>query len=186
MLDRMAVPQTVPVRRLSVEDVMAMVEAGILQETDRVELEGGVLVEMEPSGGPHSSRVTWLTMHFARTVADGYVVRVQDTFLIPDGGFYEPDLAVCRPSGEDLPGTAELVVEVAVSSRPRDREKAAVYASANVVEYWIVDVPNGEVVVHRDPAPQGYRSVLAHGATDRIAPLVPAGDVDVGALLQGI
>ena len=53
----MAVPQTVPVRRLSYEDVLAMVEAGILDETDRVELREGV-VEMEPSGGRHGSRVT--------------------------------------------------------------------------------------------------------------------------------
>jgi hypothetical protein len=53
----MAVPQTVPVRRLSFEDALAMVEAGILRETDRAELEGGELVEMEPSGGSHGSRV---------------------------------------------------------------------------------------------------------------------------------
>lgn len=182
----MAIPQTVPVRRLSFEDVMAMVEAGILDECDHVELEGGVLVEMEPSGGSHGSRVTWLNMHFARTLDEGFVVRVQDTFLIPDGGFYEPDLVVCPPTGEELPRTADLVVEVAVSSHRRDREKAPVYAAAGVTEYWIVDVVRGEVVVHREPDETGYRSVLAHGSGERIAPLVPAGVVDVAALLQGL
>jgi len=182
----MAVPQTVPVRRLSFEDVMAMVEAGILRETDRVELEGGVLVEMEPSGGPHGSRVTWLNMHLARSLEEGYVVRVQDTFLIPDGGFYEPDIVVVAPAGDELPRTADLVVEVAVSSRPRDREKAATYAAAGVTEYWIVDIAHNEVVVHREPASTGYRSVLAHGPAERIAPPVPAAEVEVAALLRGI
>lgn len=182
----MAVPQTVPVRRLSFEDVMAMVRAGILPETDHVELEGGVLVEMEPSGGPHGSRVTWLTMHFARSLDEGFVVRVQDTFLIPDGGFYEPDILIGPPTGEEVPRSADLVVEVAVSSRRRDREKAAVYAAAGVAEYWIVDVAHGEVVVHREPESTGYRSALAHGRGERIAPLVPAAEVDVAALLQGI
>jgi Uma2 family endonuclease len=182
----MPVPQTVPVRRLSYEDVMAMVEAGILRETDRVELEGGVLVEMAPSGGLHGSRVTWLNMHLARTLADGYVVRVQDTFLIGDGGFYEPDIVVGPPTGNEVPRSADLVVEVAVSSRRRDREKAAVYAAAGVTEYWIVDVAHSEVVVHRDPQSTGYRSVLAHGPSERIAPLVAAADVDVAALLRGV
>ena len=182
----MAVPQTVPVRRLSFEDVLAMVEAGILQESDHVELEGGVLVEMEPSGGTHGSRVTWLNMHFARSLDEGFVVRVQDTFLIPDGGFYEPDILVGPPTGDELPRSADLVIEVAVSSRRRDREKAAVYAAAGVTEYWIVDVAHGEVVVHREPASTGYRSVLAYGAGARLTPAVAAAEVDVAALLRGI
>jgi Uma2 family endonuclease len=182
----MPVPLTVPVRRLSFEDVMAMVEAGILGESDRVELEGGVLVEMEPSGGTHGNRVTWLNMHFARTLDEGFVVRVQDTFRTPDGGFYEPDLLVCGPTGDEVPRSADLVIEVAVSSRQRDREKAAVYAAAGVTEYWIVDVAHSEVVVHREPTSTGYRSVLAYGGSEPIAPLVPADAVDVAALLHGV
>jgi len=46
----MAVPQTVPVHRLTLDDVLAMVDAGTLDESARVELEGGVLVEMVPPG----------------------------------------------------------------------------------------------------------------------------------------
>jgi len=42
--------QTVPAHRFTVEDVLAMVAAGILDERDRVELVEGVLVEMNPSG----------------------------------------------------------------------------------------------------------------------------------------
>jgi Uma2 family endonuclease len=167
ILEAMAVPQTVPVRRLSFEDVMAMVAAGILRETDRVELEGGVLVEMEPSGGAHGSRVTWLNMHVARSLDDGFVVRVQDTFRIPDGGFFEPDIAVGPPTGEEVPRSADLVIEVAISSRRRDREKAAVHAAAGVAEYWIVDVAHGEVVVHLEPRSTGYRSMLAYGRGER-------------------
>ena len=124
-------------------------------------------------------------MHLARTLADGYVVRVQDTFLIPDGGFYEPDIVVGSPTGDDVPRTAGLVVEVAVSSRRRDREKAAVYAAADVTEYRIVDVAHSEVVVHRNPQSTGYRSVLAQGPSERIAPIVPAAEIDVAALLRG-
>ena len=162
-----------------------MVEAGILGETDRVELEGGVLVELEPSGGPHGSRVTWLSTDRPHA-AEGYVVRVQDTFLIPDGGFYEPDIVVGPPTGDDVPRTAGLVIEVAVSSRRRDREKAAVYAAAGVTEYWIVDVAHSEVVVHRDP-----QSTEATAPCSRTVPRSGSRrscrlpKIDVAALLRG-
>ncbi len=46
-----------PVHRLSVEDVYRMVEAGVLQENDRVELVEGVLVEMVPIGAEHDGAV---------------------------------------------------------------------------------------------------------------------------------
>jgi len=44
---------------------------------------------------------------------------------------------VFGPEDDELPRTAELIIELAVSSRWRDLEKVAVYAAA-VVEYWIV------------------------------------------------
>ena len=54
----------------------------------------------------------------------------------------EPDVSVVRGRKEDyiatLPQTAELVVEVAVSSADVDRRKIAIYAEAGVREYWIV------------------------------------------------
>ena len=182
----MGVPQTVPIHRLTFEDVLAMVDAEILTETDRVELEGGVLVDMEPSGGSHSSRVQWLIMHFAKAAGDAFVLRVQDTFLIPDGGYYEPDLMVLLPPrDEELPRTAELVIEVAFSSRSRDVHKAATYAAAGVGEYWIVDVPGEEVITHADPDPDGYATRRRYGRGDTVPSPVPAPGVDVTALLGG-
>lgn len=181
----MGMSQTVPVHRLTFEDVLAMVDAGILDETARVELEGGVLVEMEPTGGAHANRVQWLTMHFARAAGEAYVVRVQDTFLIPDGGYYEPDLIVMTPTGDELPRTAHLIVEVAFSSRARDVEKAATYAAAGVDEYWIVDLQRGEIVTHSDPHPDGYAATRRYVRGDTVPAPVPAPPVDVAALLEG-
>lgn len=174
---------TVPIHRLSFEDVLAMAEAGILAETARVELEGGVLVDMVPTGGAHDHRVEWLTRHFARAVPDELAVRVQSTFRIADGGFYVPDLMVLRRTGDDLPRTALLVVEVALSSRQRDAEKAATYAAAGVTEYWIVDPRAGEAVVHARPSSSGYATALAAHAGERLRP--PFGDtaVDVAEML---
>jgi len=53
----------------------------------------------------------------------------------------EPDIAIIRRAESDYaaahPGTAELVIEVAVSSPELDRENAALFAEAGVKEYWI-------------------------------------------------
>jgi Uma2 family endonuclease len=115
----MAAPQTVPVHRLTLDDVFAMVEAGILNERSRVELEGGVLVEMVPPGEGHGDRVEWLIRHFVKAAGDDVRVRVQDTFLIPDGGYYQPDVIVFGPKDDQLPRTAKLIIGVAVSSYRR-------------------------------------------------------------------
>ena len=48
------VDAALPVHALTVTDVDAMLEAGILEENSRIELLDGVLVEMSPQGPPHA------------------------------------------------------------------------------------------------------------------------------------
>jgi Uma2 family endonuclease len=51
-------------------------------------------------------------------------------------------------------------VEVADSSADFDRKKKSrLYAEANIPEYWILDLPENRVVVHRSPRAGGYREV---------------------------
>ena len=55
-------------------------------------------------------------------------------------------------SREHHPRTALLVVEVAGDSLRLDRQtKAALYARAGIPKYWIVNLAEGTVEVHRDP-----------------------------------
>ncbi len=180
----MAVPQTVPLHRLTFEDVEAMERVGILRETDRVELEGGVLVDMVPPGEPHGDRVEWFTRHFYEGRPDDVRIRTEATFSITDGGFYLPDVVVFtdKPEGE-LPRTALLVVEIAVTSRARDLEKAAAYAAAAVGEYWILDVERSEVLVHTEPRPDGYTVVRRCLPGDTLTPPAGLPPVEVAAAL---
>jgi len=163
------VPTTVPVHRLTVDDVHRMVAAGVLDEDDRLELVDGVLVEMTPIGAEHDGALAWLNGRLAGAAAGRWEVRVQSTFLTP-GGYLLPDLTVVEPHGRAAqPATAALVVEVAQTSQARDAEKAADYARAAVPDYWLVDLPARTVTVHREPAGDGYRAVevLRDGATVR-------------------
>lgn len=74
----------------------------------------------------------------------------------------EPDLAVVsgapRDYAEDHPSTAVLVVEVAETSLAFDRGvKKALYAEFGIPEYWIVDVIERVVEIHRSPQGAEYR-----------------------------
>jgi len=73
-----------PVHRLSVEDVLAMVRAGVLDEHARTELVEGVLVDLTPIGPQHDGTLEFLTERFVKP-ADGWKVRVRSMFLTPGG-----------------------------------------------------------------------------------------------------
>lgn len=175
--------QTEPqVHRLTVDDVQGMVAAGILDESSRVELLDGVLYDVSPPGPAHAGTVSWLNRHFSRGL-DDHEVRVQDVLLVA-GGFVSPDLIVVERLPRDrLPDTAELVVEVAVTTHRHDTAKAARYARDQVREYWIVDLPGRRVRVHRRPTPEGFDEQFVAHDGERLQPLVGGPAVDVTELL---
>lgn len=76
-----------------------------------------------------------------------------------------PDLAVVAPGAyRDAHLTAALlVIEVAESSLSGDRrDKGALYASAGVPEYWIVDTTAQTIEVHSTPVADAYTRVATH------------------------
>ncbi|MEO7652693.1 MAG: Uma2 family endonuclease, partial [Bryobacteraceae bacterium] len=51
------------------------------------------------------------------------------------------------------------------------RTKAALYARAGIVEYWVLDVTGRRLLVHRNPAAGKYASAVAYGEDESVAPL---------------
>ena len=162
-----------------------MVAAGILHEDDRVELIDGVLVEMSPTGPRHSGVVEWLNMHLVKASGDTFRVRVQDTFVTPGGGFFEPDLFVIEPIPRTrMADRALLVVEVAYTSRRHDLWKTATYAAAE--RPGVLDRRRRSQRGARAPRPdrrEAYGSVERFVAGDVITLLIDVPPVDVSALL---
>jgi Uma2 family endonuclease len=103
----------------------------------------------------------------------------------------EPDLvwAVERDysRGKPAPENIRLVVEVAESSLDHDLgEKAALYAAAGIRDYWVVDLIDRRIVVHRDPAPEGYRDIRGCSGEDEVRPLAhPEGVLRPSSLWPG-
>lgn len=175
-------PAEPQVHRLTVDDVFGMVEAGILAEEARVELIDGVLYDVTHPAPEHAGLVEWLNAQLVRGLPDRGV-RVQDVLLV-DGGFVSPDLIVTgRPSRHELPDTALLAIEVAVTTHRHDTAKAARYARAGVREYWLVDLPGRCVRVHRAPVDDGYDELTVVRDGDALTPLEGAPALDVTELL---
>ena len=119
-----------------------MIDAGILDEDEHVELLEGEIVEMSPQEKPHARATTRLNRWLTRALGDEYMVRVQMPLTLRRSE-PEPDLAVVRAideaSARRHPTTALLVVEVADSSARYNLEvKARIYARARIPEYWLV------------------------------------------------
>lgn len=151
-----------------------MVEAGAFDDGPRVELLDGELVEMSPPGVEHEGLTTLISHLLGTELGEGWVVRQHSSLVLGDHDRPQPDIAVVRgvtrdyllrqPTGED----AALVVEIANSSHTRDRRKAQLYAKWGVPEYWIVDIPGRQIVVHRRPAAEGYEDVATYGEDDEV------------------
>ncbi len=144
-----------------------------------VELLRGTLIEKMSKSPLHQFCIDQLRTILTAQIQPPLILRQEGPLTFADSE-PEPDLAILvGPISKyrtTHPATAELVIEVAVSSREIDRVKAAIYAEANVKEYWIVCPEEKEVEVFHKPTPSGY--------TDRI--IASASSVLESSALPGI
>jgi len=177
------------VHRISVDRYHRMVEAGVFEPDEAVELLEGVIVSMPPEGPDHAGAIQVLNRLLTRAAGDRHWVRVQSPLTLPGvQSEPEPDVAVIEgafdPLGGSHPSSAELVVEVSRSTVAKDRTwKMRVYATSGVPESWIVNLAKRQLEIHRDPdAEEGrYRSLVTLRSGDVASPLsLPELEVAVG------
>lgn len=184
-------PAPHPVRWTRAQSV-AIRESGVL--TGRYELIDGVIISKMGQNPAHATGITGLLQWLAEVYGLPFV-RVQLAIGVgdadPDHNEPEPDLTVTRlpyksfsdrhPGPEDL----QLVVEVSDTTLRFDRTtKALLYARAGIEEYWILDLNNSRLLVHRQPASHGYHEVIAYGEDEMVATLTrPETATMVGNLL---
>jgi Uma2 family endonuclease len=169
------------IARFSVARYQKMIEVGILTPDDKVELLENYVVLKMPRNPPHDGTIQIDTEALAPLIPAGWRLRVQLTVVVPDSQ-PEPDFAIVRGDARTYltrhPGPADvgLLIEVADSSLLRDqRDKARIYARANIPHYWIVNLVDHQVEVYAQPsgpttAPT-YGSVQNYGSGNRV-PLV--------------
>ena len=170
-----------------------MIDLGILKEDAPVELIRGEIVAKMPIGDAHIAAVNRLNRLLVRAVGDAAIVSIQNPVRLADSE-PEPDVALLRPrddfyaSGKPGPMDVLLLIEVAETSLEDDREvKGPLYAENGIAEYWIVNLVDRCLEVHRGPQPTGqYADARTLRSGDRIdVPAVPGLTVAVADLLGG-
>ena len=173
-----------------------LIDHGILDEDDPIELLDGLLLVKEPQSSPHRTAVLLTAKALEEAFGDGWFVQTQSPITLDDRSVPEPDVCVIRGALRDYvaahPTRPALVVEVAWSGLALARgRKAAAYARAEIADYWIVNLVDRVLDVYREPAPPGaarrrwgYAVVDTLGADGMIMPLAaPVRPVRVADLL---
>jgi Uma2 family endonuclease len=155
--------------------------SSILLDGQRLELIQGELIDKMGKKPPHVNSVVLLLEWLFGVFGARFVRQEAPIDVAPEDNPTsepEPDFTVLKQdvshfaSKNPQPGDLHLVVEVADSTLGFDlRTKAALYARAGIVEYWVLDVSGRRMIVHRDPQGGAYASVVAYGAEESVAPL---------------
>lgn len=168
----MAEPLGMPIRPLRRVEYDKLVELGVF-EGERIELLDGQLVRMNPPKPPHASTVDKLMLLLVRGLSTQAGVRIQQPFAANEESEPQPDLALVPLATYEIehPNQAQLIIEVSESSIRYDRgPKLRVYAEAGVPEYWIVNLEQRLIEVHRKPANGRYWQVQSYDDSSVIRP----------------
>lgn len=166
-------------KRWSLAEYLRLIDLGAIGAEDRVELLEGEIVEKTAQNLAHvvGARATVAAL---RTVfGEGFDVNPQ--LPIPLGeSMPEPDVMVLGGTWRDYvlrhprPEEVSLLVEVADASRlDHDRkQKSRIYATAGIREYWILNLVDRRLEVHRQPQADGtYGEVRHYRETESCGPM---------------
>lgn len=184
-------------RRWSRLEYDRLIEEGVFQPGERLELLAGQLVVREPQGTPHATGIRLVTRALREVFADDrWIVDMQLPVALDEESEPEPDVTVTAGDPRDYlpshPARPVLVVEVAEASLALDRkEKGSLYGRARVPEYWILNLRDRVLEVYGEPhpdpsAPHGwaYRSRQSLAAGEHVTPLAaPTARIAVADLL---
>lgn len=173
-------------------DCARLVRSGVLDGARYELIEGDIVRKMK--NRPHVVALA-LLIRWLNAVFGDLFVQVQDPMDVAASdnrhNAPEPDAAVlARPVADYTdaapgPGDVRLLVEVADATLRRDTGvKARLYARAGVGDYWVLDVAERRLLVHREPDAGRYAEIVAYAENESIAPLTaPENTVRVADLL---
>lgn len=148
----------------SVQDYHQMIAAGILAER-RVELLAGDIIAKPPETPQHYNTKKRNSRYLQRMLDGLADVRFNGSITLQDSE-PESDVAIARlPESrydQKHPEAADLywVIEVANTSFQKDFTlKAAIYAQANIPEYWIINLAQRQLFVLRQPMGDRYLQI---------------------------
>ncbi|MGE3808185.1 MAG: Uma2 family endonuclease [Gemmataceae bacterium] len=182
-------------RRWSKAEYYQLAEMGWFRGMKAELIDGEIMVQ-SPQNPLHSCVTDKVQDVLRQAFGPGYWTRMQLPLDLRAQIEPEPDVSVVSGSRLDYvrqhPTQPLLIVEVSESSLSYDRnEKASLYASSVVRDYWIVNLIDLVLEVHRNPVADSsqaygwrYADVVELVAKDTVSPLaVPQVSIAVRELL---
>lgn len=165
-------------KRWTVAEYHQIISSGIITPETPVELINGQIIEMVPQQPPHAATTDEGGDYLKALFAGKAKVRVQLPVTLPPDSEPEPDFAIVKIDAnlyrDRHPGPNDiyLIIEVADSTLQKDRQyKSTLYAQAGIPEYWIINLKQNQVIVHRQLQDGVYQTEHTLGASDQIKPL---------------
>jgi len=179
-------PPTLPVYRFTVDQYQRLIETGVLNDSENVELLEGLIVPKMKRNPRHDLALELVDEQVRIVLPSGWRVRIQSAITTLDS-MPEPDLAIVRGHPRNRRGRhpaaleVGLIAEVSDATLDRDRiEKGRLYAHAEVACYWIVKLIDNKIEVYTDPTGPDveprYRQRQDFQASDHV-PLILAGQL---------
>lgn len=157
--------QTLKLRQITVEEYDAMIENGVFDEDDKVELLNGAIVEKMPKGNKHSAATDRIAKFFDRNFNEILFVRNQNPIWLDEYSEPEPDIVLTVLKNDDYensrprPEEIYLVLEVSDSTLGYDRNtKGEAYARAGIRQYLVLNVQEKTLEDYREPGADGFQS----------------------------
>ncbi|MBC5795200.1 Uma2 family endonuclease [Sphaerospermopsis sp. LEGE 00249] len=165
-------------RLWTVDEYHRMAEAGIFEPSERVELLEGKIICIVAKGTVHRSAVGRTNKLLQNRLENQAWIAIQDPVKLNERSEPEPDVAVVKIDPLDYadhhptPDEIYFIIEVADSSLKLDTEiKAKAYSQAGIKDYWVLDVVKRELIVFRNPTPEGYQNQEISTEHQKISPL---------------
>ena len=162
--------------RLTIPQYEHMVALGAFDCVDRhIEFIHGELREMNPAGPIHDDYIEFLLSWSAPLVANKRCKARSQCGLLVGDSVPEPDFVLLAHQryGLNRPTAANvlLLIEVAESSLTYDLgEKARLYATGGIAEYWVIDVTHRLLHRHRQASSNGFQNIDALGCDAKVLP----------------
>jgi Uma2 family endonuclease len=142
------------------------VDAGLFDD-QAVELLKGELVIMPPEGEPHAYFSDRLSKFLQRLLGERAQVREARPITLPNDSEPEPDIAVVQPldtvylEHHPYPENIFWLIEYSNTTLGKDlTSKKEAYAEAGILEYWVVNLKDLQLIVFRDLTSSGYQTEL--------------------------
>lgn len=157
--------QNLKLRQITVEQYDAMIENGVFDENDQIELLNGVIIEKMPKGTNHANFNDIIATLLIQQLGDKVCVRNQNPVWLDKFSEPEPDIVLVEPpfqkyfKAHPTPKEIYLILEVSDSTLGYDRNtKGEAYSRAGVCQYIVLNVQEKLLEDYREPSADGFQS----------------------------